>query len=244
MKRLPILMYHNIAARPSGGQPGMFVNPHKFDKQMKLLSRLGYQGVSLEKAMSFDRKKGRPLAITFDDGYKDNLENALPILVRYGFTATCFVVTSLLGRYNDWRIRNTVPKCSLMSVSDLHEWQSAGMEVGAHSRTHKRLTGLSDHDLRNEVKGSKQELEDILHVEVKYFSYPFGNYDTKCRAVVTSAGFKGAVTATMRRTGPLLDIYALSRIGVMEHSSLLLRLVANGIPDVLFRRIFPSKAMN
>lgn len=238
---IPILMYHNVATVPKGGATSLYVTQRRFDKQMRYLFVRGYVCMSLAQALQSIRERSsqKIVALTFDDGYQDTLENALPILKRYGFTGSCFVLSKLLGKYNEWD-RGTTVKSRLMSVTDLIEWQSAGMEVGVHGRTHRCLIKLDDVELRKEVHGAKNDLEDALGQELSIFAYPYGIYDKRCRDAVISAGYVAAVTASLRRANLSYDMFALPRLGLGGNSSLGLKLfVLKYIPFAILRRLFP-----
>ena len=103
---IPILTYHQIDAAPPKGTPmrSLFVSPASFARQMALLKRLGFQGLSMSALMPYLRgdKRGRVVGITFDDGYLNNLQHALPVLQRHGFSSTCYVVSQRLGQTNDF----------------------------------------------------------------------------------------------------------------------------------------------
>ncbi len=241
MKYIPLLMYHNIDTAISGALSSLYVTPREFARQLNSLRALGFSCLSLAKALPFikENRGKRIIVITFDDGYKDTLENALPILMRYGFSATCFVVSSLLGKTNNWDREITASR-PLMTVEDLYKWRAAGMEVGAHSRSHRNLQTLDDISLREEVKGSKSDLEEILQTAITCFAYPYGQYDDRCRNAVILAGYTAAVTASVRRPQEGYDVFTLPRIGVLNRSSLLLKILASSfVPDPIFRRIFP-----
>jgi peptidoglycan/xylan/chitin deacetylase (PgdA/CDA1 family) len=143
MKNIPILMYHNIGEPPEGARlRALYVRTGAFGRQMMLLKLLGYRGLSMSEAMPYIRgeKTGKVVAITFDDGYLDTLELALPVLNTFGFSATCYVVSGRTGQYNDWDAAELKVQKKLMSDEQIRAWQAAGMEVGAHTRTHPRLT--------------------------------------------------------------------------------------------------------
>ena len=242
MKRTPILMYHNVDSAINESLSSLYVTPHEFARQLNALHALGFWCVSLVNALPFIRenRRERIAVITFDDGYKDTLENALPILIQYGFSATCFVVSGLIGKTNSWDGQLTASR-PLMNAENIRQWHSAGMEIGAHSRTHRNLQTLDDVSVKEEVEGSKSDLEEILQTEVSSFAYPFGQYDDKCRSAVISAGYTAAVTASVRRSCRHYDMFALPRIGVVNRSSLLFRiLLTNIMPDPIFRRLFPK----
>jgi peptidoglycan/xylan/chitin deacetylase (PgdA/CDA1 family) len=138
-------------------------------------------------------------AITFDDGYVDTIENALPVLQKYGFSATCYFISQRTGHYNDWDDAALNVRKALMSDDQIRDWNSAGMEVGAHSRTHPRLTHCSDRDLQEEIAGSKTDLEAIIGSPVTQFCYPYGVLDERVSNAVRDAGFEAATTTQRGR---------------------------------------------
>lgn len=218
---VPILMYHNIA-RPPRQLPrlrSLYVSPGAFARQMWLLHRLGYAGLSMSAALPYLRgqRQGRVAVITLDDGYADNLAAALPILARHGFSATCYMVSGACGGYNVWDAERLGVRKPLMTVGQLRLWQQAGMEVGAHTRTHPRLSQCSDAQLREEIAGSKRELEDVLGKPVSQFCYPYGDTDERVAAVVREAGFSAATTTRRGRARPGMDSWQLPRIQVARH---------------------------
>lgn len=118
---IPILMYHQIDVPPPSGTPlrGLVVSPGSFDRQMLLLKLLGYRGLSMRDLEPYlkGEKKGKVVGITFDDGYQNNLHNALPILKKFGFTATCYAVSGMIGGTNSWD-QGLVAEKPIMSEAD------------------------------------------------------------------------------------------------------------------------------
>lgn len=221
--KLPILMYHNIASVPDGINVyrSLYVSPAKFSRQMAMLHALGYRGLSMSEAMPYLRgeRTGKVAVLTLDDGYVDNLESALDTLRRYGFTATCYAVSGYIGRYNAWDEHKLGVRKALMSVDQLRAWHAGGMEVGAHSRTHLRLSQCTDQQQRDEIHGSKAELEDRLGVGVTQFCYPYGDYDERAVDATRAAGYAAATTTDRGRasTGASTDLWRLPRIQVARH---------------------------
>lgn len=220
----PIFMYHNIAHAPRGLQRwrSLYVSPATFARQMWLLKRLGYKGLSMSDAMPYLRgeQQGRIAIITLDDGYLDNLESALPVLQRYGFTATCYVVSGSIGRFNDWDEEKLGVRKALMTPGQLRAWCDGGMEVGAHTRTHPHLTQCSDTQLEDEITGSKADLEDLLGTPVTQFCYPYGDADDRVAAVTRAAGYAAATTTQRGRAMPGMDLWRLPRVQVARHHAL------------------------
>jgi peptidoglycan/xylan/chitin deacetylase (PgdA/CDA1 family) len=223
-------MYHHVASRPAGVARlgGLYVTPCQFTHQMSSLRLAGFQGLSVSAAMPYlrgERRRGRVVVITFDDGFVDNLENGLPILRRFGFGATCFAVSPGVGQCREW--------CDgpLMDPNQLRAWRSAGMEVGAHSRTHPYLTGCSEAELRYEVEGSRADLEQILGEPVTQFAYPYGDCDARVADAVRTAGYQGAVTTRSARVRPGEDPFLLPRVNVNGR---------NPLPVVLYKIFLSS----
>ena len=220
MKPVPILMYHNIAVAPKGvGLRGLYVSPRRFARQMALLHWLGYRGLSMSAALPYLRgeREGKVAVITLDDGYRDNFECALPVLLHYGYTATCYVVSAAIGTDNHWDAQQLGTHKPLMNLNELCRWRDAGMEVGAHSRHHPHLPELSESELDDEVAGSRRELEGLLAVPVTQFCYPYGAAGLREREAARRAGFAAAVTVRRGRAQPGGDLFDLPRVMVGGH---------------------------
>jgi peptidoglycan/xylan/chitin deacetylase (PgdA/CDA1 family) len=220
---LPILMYHNIAEPPPGTPiPALYVPPRSFAAQMSLLARLGIRGVTVSEGLRWLRGdgRGRVVVITLDDGYADNVENALPILACHGFAATCYVASAGIGSYNVWDAEKLQVRKPVMTTAQLREWVDAGMEVGAHTRTHPHLVQVPAGQVGEEVRGSKADLEALTGREVQHFCYPYGEFDEGVLEVVRKAGFASATTVRRARARPEDDPYRLPRVQVREQDPL------------------------
>jgi peptidoglycan/xylan/chitin deacetylase (PgdA/CDA1 family) len=218
---IPILMYHNIAPAPRELRVyrSLYVNPGSFSRQMWLLHRLGYTGLSVAAAEPYLRgeKQGRVAVITLDDGYADNVESAMPVLQKYHFSATCYVVSGQIGRYNSWDDERLGIQKRLMTSEQLRQWRDGGMEVGAHTRTHPRLTTCNDAQLHDEIHGCKSELEDRLGSEVTQFCYPYGDENEHVVAATRDAGFRAATTTHRGRAMAGDDMWRLPRMQIARH---------------------------
>lgn len=215
MSVVPILMYHNIGKPPAGARlRNLYVRADTFARQMWLLNCCGYQGLSMTAALPYLRgeKAGRVVAITFDDGYLDTLELALPVLNKYRFSATCYFVSQRDGQYNDWDATALNVRKRLMSHEHILAWRDAGMEVGGHSRTHPHLPACSDIELHNEIAGCKSDLEILSQEQVTQFCYPFGDQDERVVAAVRQAGFIAATTTQRGRSHAGDDPLLLKRV--------------------------------
>ena len=220
MQQYAILTYHQIelAPPPPAAFRSLYVAPDSFARQMRWLKRLGYRGVAMRDLMPYLRgeKVGKVVGLTFDDGYCNNLHSALPVLQDCGFTATCYVISQLLGKTNVWDLANGVKQADLMSPAQIQLWSQAGMEIGAHTQTHCQLTTLSDAHALREISASKEELADRIGQEVEHFCYPYGLYEARHAAMAQSAGYQSATTTRRGKVQPGADLFQLCRIPVVR----------------------------
>jgi peptidoglycan/xylan/chitin deacetylase (PgdA/CDA1 family) len=202
---------------------------------MGLLKLLGYKGLSMDDLEPYLKgyERGKVVGLTFDDGYKNNVRNALPILKKYGFTATCYGVSSMMGGTNTWDRHLGITEKPLMSTDDWRTWRDAGMDIGSHTRSHANLTKLSLEEAREEITLSKQELEHALGCEVRHFCYPYGCFDTTHRHTVQQAGYATATTTKRGLVHAGDDPYTLRRIMVARatHLGLFAAKVMTGYED-------------
>lgn len=209
--RVPmILMYHGVADVAEDPNQ-LCVTPGRFAEQMTWLTRHGLRGVgigALVDALRAGRHRGL-VGITFDDGYVNVLEAALPELLRHGFTASMFIISDRLAGTNDW---DEGPAWPLMSADQVRELAAAGMEIGSHSATHQRLAGVSADQLEAEVSGSRTRLGELLGTRIGGFAYPYGSMDAAARDAVRDAGYDYACAVETPRAD--LGFMALPRIYV------------------------------
>jgi peptidoglycan/xylan/chitin deacetylase (PgdA/CDA1 family) len=216
---IPILMYHQIDARPVRGVPmrGLVVSPQAFARQMRLLDALGYQGLSMTALMPYlsGEKQGKVCGITFDDGYLNNVQHAMPVLQRHGFSSTCYVVSGQLGGFNVWDHGKGIAPKPLMQAQHLRQWVAGGQEVGAHTRSHADLTKLSAAQALDEIEGGKRDLEAASGSVVSQFCYPYGFYNAALVAQVRQAGYTAATTTARARATTQSSAWELPRVPVM-----------------------------
>jgi len=222
---IPILVYHQIDKAPAQGVPfrSLCVSPGAFARQMALLRMLGYRGLSMDQLMPYltGQRQGRVVGITFDDGYLNNLQHALPVLRRHGFSSTCYAVSGLLGQTNVWDASLGIPPAPLMTSAQLRAWIAAGQSVGAHTQHHVHLDAVPDDVAETEIAGSKAELEQQLQSPVAHFCYPYGTYLAKHAALAQQAGFVTATTTQRGRATVGDDPMQLKRVPVLRSTTLL-----------------------
>jgi len=191
---------------------------------MFLLKLLGYQGLSMRDLEPYlqGHRRGKVVGITFDDGYQNNVSNALPVLKKHGFTATCYGVSSMIGGCNSWDQHIGVAEKLLMTIEDWRTWRDGGMDIGSHTRTHEDLTKLTEDAAFDQIEGSKRELEGLLGYEVRHFCYPYGCFDATHRDMVQQTGYITATTTRRGRVHADDDTFALRRILVANATNLAL----------------------
>lgn len=219
---IPILTFHQIAPEPPKGTGfrSLSVDPRVFAAQMVFLQALGWQGLSMSGLMPYLRgeRQGKVFGITFDDGYLNNLMQAAPVLQRLGFSATCYVVSAMLGQTNVWDRENGVPPSELMSAHHLRQWLQSGLEIGAHTRHHARLPALDAATSRDEIAGGKDELEQITGEAVQHFCYPYGEFTPAHVEQVAMAGFQSATTTQRGRCTGGDALLELPRVPVLRRT--------------------------
>jgi peptidoglycan/xylan/chitin deacetylase (PgdA/CDA1 family) len=212
-------MYHSIG-RFADDAVRLGTSPEQFQAHMGYLKRRNLRGVSvreLRRAESLGNVRGL-VGITFDDGYADFLQMAVPVLEQLGFSATVFVVGGMLGEENDWAWdRGLKPRIKLLGAEDIRGVSTRGMEVGSHGLSHIPLAGLEPELLEEEVNLSRQVIGEALGERVEGFSYPYGSLDDAALEAVRRAGYTYACA-----TPPRIEWqpYALPRVPVAENDNL------------------------
>lgn len=213
---VPILMYHHVCPVSIGCGLGLRVRPSDFDAQMRYLSEHGYHAITLGELVKNIRGGGKipnsPIVITFDDGYDDVYQYAFPILRKYGFTATVFLVSSWLDYPGKYKV---------LSWEQARIMSEYGIEFGSHTLSHPNLLQLPTYKAKEEISESRAALERHLGKPVIVFAYPFGLFNRDIKSFVEQAGYVAAVT-TIQGFGdfPCADLLMLKRIRIMGSYSL------------------------
>jgi peptidoglycan/xylan/chitin deacetylase (PgdA/CDA1 family) len=194
--RIPILMYHYISIPPADADDyrrNLSLDPAIFAQHLDFLQEQGYTTIHLQDLISYlqtgrPELPDKPIILTFDDGYRDNYENAFPALRDRGMAGTFFIITDFAD------FAATDPDYARYATWDqLRQMDAAGMEIGSHSRNHPDLRGKDDDFLVWQALGSSQTIEANLGKKPRVLAYPSGSYDENVIRVFHSAGFWGAV---------------------------------------------------
>lgn len=205
LKDVPVLNYHKVDVL---NHP-LSISPQEFEEQMEYLYKEQYNAISPDQLMAYlkygKQLPDKPIMITFDDGYLDNYTNAYPIMKKYGFTATIFIVTNLVD--NDPRF---------ITWDQVREMQKNGIVFGSHTVNHKSLTSLTKEQIMDELTQSRDEITRQLGKPPKYFAYPTGTYNSGIEDMVRAVGYKAAFTIQYGQVGADSDLYALERIPIFK----------------------------
>lgn len=200
---VPILLYHHITTALDGSRYN--VNPAIFDEQMKWLYDNHYTTISVSQVASLIINGGqmplRPVVITFDDGNIDVYQNAYPILDKYGFTATFYIVDRYLNGKD------------MISTAQVKELIQKGWEIGSHSKYHTDLMSVGA-DLETEIRQSKLDLQERLGITINSFAYPFGLANEQVIDKTIRSGYTSAVGLGEATTHGYYDIFYLNRIEI------------------------------
>ena len=206
---VPVLNYHLISNRKINS---LAITPQEFDEQMAYLHDNGYTTISPDQLLDYIEFSKplpeNPILITFDDGYRDAYLEAYPILKKYNFTATIFLITDYVSnnsRYLTWE-----------QVQEMHD---NGFTFGSHTLNHIPLSDSSNEYIEYQLTKSREAIEWRLKEPVKYFAYPGGFYNMATIQLLKQTGYRGAFTVILGRDKANSDSFALNRIPIFQSTN-------------------------
>jgi peptidoglycan/xylan/chitin deacetylase (PgdA/CDA1 family) len=211
---VPILMYHVIAEPPAGAPfPGLYVAAQEFAAQMRALERAGWTAVTLDELAAYWREgvslpAGKPIVLSFDNGYHSQFAQALPVLKRLGWVGD-----------ENIQLTGLPPSQGGLSESEIRALIAAGWELDTQGISHADLITLDAAQLREQVAGTRAILRRRYHVPVNWFCYPSGHYDATVVAAVRAAGYDGSTTVVPGWAHRSDDSYRLHRLRVLGGTS-------------------------
>lgn len=211
---VPILMYHVIAPPPTGAPfPGLYVDPEEFAAQMKALERAGWTAVTLDELAAYwhsgiSLPHGKPIVVSFDNGYQSQYTRALPILRKLGWVGD-----------ENIQLTGLPPSQGGLGDDEIRGLVRAGWELDTQGISHADLIALDSRQLHEQVASSRATIQRRFHVPVNWFCYPSGHYDATVIAAVKAAGYKGSTTVVPGWAAPSEDPYQLHRLRVLGRTS-------------------------
>jgi len=214
---VPIIMYHQIRVYPEPGKKfnkiaaALSVSPESFKEQMQWLVSNNYETINftqlvkyLNKEITFEGKK--PIILTFDDGYKNAYQEALPIMEKFKQKGIFYIVSTYHGRNG------------FVSDEEIKDLEKRGMIVGSHTRRHSNLKNLSISAAMEEIVGSKDDLEILLGHKVEDFAYPYSERNASTIDLLKKAGYQSAVLINPIVATEKNDLFKLPRIWVYDNA--------------------------
>ncbi|MFY8001662.1 MAG: polysaccharide deacetylase family protein [Candidatus Kapaibacteriota bacterium] len=222
---VPILTYHRIVRnKAEGGSLPIWVTESQFEEHLQILKHGGFTTLTVNDLAALPTLGERfnpdwkPILLTFDDGYEDNYSLLFPILQRYGFTATIFLVAGMT--HNDWD--KGIPgaeRLPLLNIAQIQEMQRYGIDFGSHSMTHPRLASLDLLQAQAEISTSKHILEDRLGQAVMSFCYPYGSLSPDVKRLVGDSGYQFGIASDSGSAFLHEDLLEVRRIGVFPNTN-------------------------
>lgn len=250
--QIPILMYHSISESPKPVKHPYFsttTTPMVFKAHLNFLKEQNYKIINLNQISGYlkqDVNEQKLAVITFDDGYRDFYDNALPLLKEFGFTATVFVPSGLISENGSSMLEDQ----ALMNWQQIRECQAENIEIGSHSLTHGVLVNETRQSLETELKESKNILEQKLNTSITSFAYPYcfpaenRDFVVMLKEILLNSEYKTGVTTSIGLATEKSDNLILSRIPVNDFDDLqLFSAKLSGyydflyLPQILFKKI-------
>ncbi len=216
----PFIVYHKIDdPTPDVRIRGAYTSPRRFAKQMAYLKRRGFAFYTASELIEHYNQHGEfpanGIAVTFDDGWKDNYTNAFPVLREFDIKATIFLVPSCIGQVSAKVVADGEAARAHLSQAEIYEMSKHGIEFGSHTVNHKLLHQIAPHEAEYEIRESKAQLENLLQQPCKSLAYPAGFFTEAAQQAVRDAGYIAAFSTIYGATDNI-DLYALNRVEILR----------------------------
>lgn len=245
-KRIPILMYHSVSEQAAPKYRPFAVSPVLFTQHLEYLGQQAYIPITVTQLIHARDGKAalpeKPVLLTFDDGMQDFYTEALPILQKYRFPATLYVVAGYMNSTSRWLQHEGEANRLMLTWEQLIEIDASGIECGGHTLSHPQLDMIPLSRAREEIVRCKQILEEHLGHEIHSLAYPYGYFNSAIKQEVQAAGYTSACTVKHEMCSEMTDRFALTRLMVEPTTRvhLLEALLTRGHTSVLqktYRRV-------
>lgn len=219
---IPILMYHKIPTQDLNSKHKIYVNKDNFEKHLKFFQKKNFTTLTFNDLSEY--RKGRkdwatfpskPLVLTFDDGYQDNLENADQLLKKYNMKAQIYLLADQNVSANEWDYQQDPnEKHQIVKAEDRHLWKKTHFTIGSHGLSHQRLPAMSREQKIIELNESKKRLESEFNIPVITYAYTYGDTNAECAELAQDVGYEYALNTD---TGGLIleeNPYAIFRVNI------------------------------
>ena len=223
---LPVLMYHKVPNEDVPSKHKIYVSRDNFEKHLLFFQSQGFTSLTFDDLSDFwfERRPlsqfpEKPLLITFDDGYRDNLQNAAPLLEKYGMKATLFLLADHSITENNWDEKEPGVESALITLEEKKQLPSSVYAVGSHGLQHLDLRQLSNDEVLEQMRVSKERLEQDLARPIRAFAYPFGHIDARLPALAREAGYDFAVNTDRGAVRWADERHSMFRVNIFPHES-------------------------
>lgn len=223
---IPVLMYHKIPETDLKTQHQIFVNKFNFEKHLQFFKKKGFQTLTFNDLELFRTGQKnwkefphKPLILTFDDGYQDNLLNASPLLTQYGFRAQVFLLANAQIYQNQWDLDGKEKPHTIVAQQDRQQWLHSAFEIGSHGFNHKKISLMNSEEAYLELLESKKSLEKEFNQPINTYAYTYGDSTAKARELALLAGYSYAVSTDTGGLHLEEDPYFIFRVNMFPNES-------------------------
>ena len=223
---IPVLMYHKIPQQEIQSQHKIFVTAANFEKHLQYFKKKGFTTLTFSELslfrkgqLNFKHFPKKPLVLTFDDGYRDNLDTASPLLKKYGFRAQLFLLADNKISSNVWDLGGDEPAHEIMSSEERQAWKTSAYEIGSHGFRHQKITEFSANEAQKELSTSKLALQDEFKIPVQSFAFTYGITRPEGAEMAQRAGYEYALNTD---TGGMLmeeEPYSIFRVNIFPNET-------------------------
>ncbi|MCM8772859.1 MAG: polysaccharide deacetylase family protein [Candidatus Omnitrophica bacterium] len=215
-----VLSYHRV--NPWYKSDALTVNIEEFKKQIEYLIFKKFKFLKADEYISTGNEIRKKVLLTFDDGFADNYWFAYEFLEKLNIKPLIFLVVNYINTDKIFLRYKSVEKDRFLNWKEIFDMAKNGVEFGSHTLTHPHLTLLSEEKIKEEIINSKKMIEDKLGKEVKFFCYPYGEFNKKIEEIVKKSGYKKAFVTPKRFRRTYYSNFTIKRVGIYGHNNFLI----------------------